>query len=96
MTLLLSQAGEREGYGGHNWNAGQACVGRGQHDIATACGTLRVLLGKLSLDLGTVAVAGCTGSRGCVVGSNLCLHTGILVEAAAALAFHAHLWGPSS
>ena len=30
--------------------------------------------------------------RGGVV-SNLCLHTGFLVAAAAALAFHAHLWG---
>ena len=25
--------------------------------------------------------------------SDLCLHTGFLVAAAAALAFHAHLWG---
>ena len=28
------------------------------------------------------------------VDSDLCLHTGFLVAAAAALAFHAHLWGP--
>ena len=28
------------------------------------------------------------------VGSDLCLHTGFLVAAAAALAFHARLWGP--
>ena len=27
-----------------------------------------------------------------VVDSDLCLHTGFLVAAAAALAFHAHLW----
>ena len=27
------------------------------------------------------------------VESDLCLHTGFLVTAAAALAFHAHLWG---
>ena len=27
------------------------------------------------------------------VDSDLCLHTGFLVAAAAALAFHAHLWG---
>ena len=26
--------------------------------------------------------------------SDLCLHTGFLVAAAAALGFHAHLWGP--
>ena len=29
------------------------------------------------------------------VDSDLCLHTGFLVVAAAALAFHAHLWGLS-
>ena len=29
------------------------------------------------------------------VDSDLCLHTGFLVAAAAALASHAHLWGPS-
>ena len=29
------------------------------------------------------------------VGNDLCLHTGFLVAAATALAFHAHLWGPS-
>ena len=28
------------------------------------------------------------------VDSDLCLHTGFLVAAAAALAFHARLWGP--
>ena len=28
------------------------------------------------------------------VESDLCLHTGFLVAAAAALASHAHLWGP--
>ena len=28
------------------------------------------------------------------VDSDLCLHKGFLVAAAAALAFHAHLWGP--
>ena len=31
--------------------------------------------------------------RGCV-DSDLCLHIGFLVAAAAALAFHARLWGP--
>ena len=29
------------------------------------------------------------------VDSDLCLHTGFLVAVAAALAFHAHLWGSS-
>ena len=33
-----------------------------------------------------------TGRGG--VDSDLCLHTGFLVVAAAALASHAHLWGP--
>ena len=55
---------------------------------------LCVLRGKLSLDHGTLAVAGCTGSQGSV-DSDLCSHTGFLVAAAAALAVHARLWGPS-
>ena len=50
--------------------------------------------GKLSLDLGTLAVACCTGSWGWGVRSDLCLHTGLLVAAVATLAFHACLWGP--
>ena len=95
-VLLLSRAQEKEGYGSHNWNVRWACSGRGQHDIATAWGMPCVLLGKLSLYLRTLAVACCTGSRGggCV-GSDLCLHTGFLVAVAAALVFHAHLWGLS-
>ena len=54
-----------------------------------------VLPGKLCLDHGTLAVVGCTASGGCGVDSDLCLHTGFLVAVAAALAFHARLWGPS-
>ena len=56
--LWLTQAGEREGYGV-----------RGEPVEAEAGVTLhqpeaqRVLLGKLSLDQGTLAVAGCTGSH---------------------------------
>ena len=53
-----------------------------------------VLPGKLSLDHETLAVAGCLGSQG-GMGSDLCLDTGFLVAAAAALAVHAHLWDPS-
>ena len=53
-----------------------------------------VLPGKLSLDHGTLAVAGCTGSREGGVESDLCLHTGFLVATAAALGSHARLWGP--
>ena len=53
--------------------------------------------GNLSLDHGTLAVVGCTGSwQGWgVVDSDLRLHIGFLVAAAAALAVHARLWGPS-
>ena len=52
----------------------------------------------LSLDQGTLAVVGCTGSGGGGWGhvdSDLCLHIGLLVAAAAALTFHACLWGLS-
>ena len=49
--------------------------------------------GKLSPDHGSLAVAGCIGSREGGVESDLCLHTGFLVAAAAALASHARLWG---
>ena len=92
--LRLIQAGGRKGYGSYNWNAGQACGGRGRRDVALACGALCVPPGKLSLDHGTPAVAGCTGSREGGVDSDLCLHTAFLVAAAAALAFHARLWCP--
>ena len=34
--LWLTQARGREKYSSYNWNVGQACSGRGQHDIATA------------------------------------------------------------
>ena len=100
--LLLTHIRVKEGYGSHNWNVGLACSGRGQHDIATAWAAPCVFLEKLSLDHGTLAVAGCTGSlaggRGVWewrVASDLCLHTGLLVVAAAVLAFDAHLWCPS-
>ena len=70
---------------------GQACSGRGQRDIATACGAPCVLLGKLSLDHETLTVAGCTDSQWGGVDSDLCLHTGFLLAAAAVLVFHACL-----
>ena len=56
--LWLTQA---EGVRG--MDAGRACGGRDLHDVAPAWGRLCVLLGKLSLDHGTQAVAGCTGAR---------------------------------
>ena len=52
-----------------------------------------VLPGKLSLDHGTLAVAAAQASGRGGVDSDLCLHTGFLVAAAAALASHACLWG---
>ena len=90
-AVSLTQAGEWEGYGNHNWDMGWAWGGRGQHDVATACGEPCVLHAKLSIDHGPLAVAGCTGSQG-GVDSDLCLHTGFLV-AATVLVVHAHLWG---
>ena len=55
----LSHSGQWEG---GLRSAGWACSGRGLHDIAPAWGTPCVLLGKLFLDHGTLAVLGCTGS----------------------------------
>ena len=43
--------------------AGRACGGRGRSDVAAAWGAPCILPAKLSLDHGTLAVAGCTGSR---------------------------------
>ena len=57
--LWLTQARGREGYGG----GGASLRQQRRHDIAPARGALCVLPGKLSLDHGTLAVAGCTGSR---------------------------------
>ena len=56
--LWLTQAG---GEGGVP-NAGRVCGGRGRCDVTATWGTPCVLPGKLSLDHGTLAVAGCTGS----------------------------------
>ena len=44
------------------WSAGRDCSTRGHHDIAPAWDALCVLPGKLSLDYGSLAVVGCTGS----------------------------------
>ena len=55
--LWLTQAGGREGYGVR----GELLVAEASvtlHQLEAPC----VLPGKLSLDHGTVAVAGCTGS----------------------------------
>ena len=55
----LAHSGQGEG---GVWNAGLACGNRGQCDVPTAWGMLCILPGKLSLDHGTLAVMGCTGS----------------------------------
>ena len=56
-----------------------------------------VLLGNLSLDHGTLAVAAAQapGVEAGSVGNDLWLHTLFLVAAAAALPFHVCLWGLS-
>ena len=56
--LWLTQAGGGRG----TEEAGRACGGRGLRDVAPAWGAPCVLLGKLSPDHGSLAVAGCTGS----------------------------------
>ena len=56
----LAHSGRGEG---GVWSAGQACGGRGHHDVATAWDMLCVLPGKLSLDHRTLAVVGCTVSH---------------------------------
>ena len=84
-VLLFAQDGERERYGSHNFDVGNACCGRGQHEVATASGALCVLPGNLALDHGTLAVACCIGSQE-GVGSDLRLHTGSLVAMVAVVA----------
>ncbi|KAJ8788377.1 hypothetical protein J1605_000433 [Eschrichtius robustus] len=56
--LWLTQAG-----GGKGTDAGRAFGGRGLRDVAPAQGTPCVLPGKSSLDHGSLAVVGGTGSR---------------------------------
>ena len=57
--LWLTQDAGREGYGG----GGASLRQQRRHDVAAARGAPCVLPGKLSPDHGTLAVAGCTGSR---------------------------------
>ena len=57
--LWLTQAGEREGYG--MW--GEPAEAEASETLQQPGGTPFVLPGKLSLDHGTLAVAGCTGSQ---------------------------------
>ena len=57
--LWLTQAAGREGYGG----GGASLQLQRRRDVAAAQGAPCVLPGKLFPDHGTLAVAGCTGSR---------------------------------
>ena len=57
--LWLTQAAGRERYGG----GGASLRRQRRRDVAAARGALCVLPGKLSPDHGSLAVAGCTGSR---------------------------------
>ena len=57
--LWLTQAAGRERYGG----GGASLRRQRRHDVAAAQGAPCVLPGKLFLDHGSLAVAGCTGSR---------------------------------
>ena len=59
---LLRGLGSLWPRGERGTDAGRACSIRGRRDIAPVWGTLCVLPGMLSLDHGTLAVAGCTGS----------------------------------
>ena len=53
-SLMAGVGGGGDGYGSYNRNVGQACGDRGLRDIP----------GKFSLDHGTLAFEGCTGSQG--------------------------------
>ena len=60
---LIWGSGSLRPGGGRGTDAGRACGGRGRRDVAAAGGAPCVLQGKLSLYHGTLAEAGCTGSR---------------------------------
>ena len=88
--LRLAQAGAREGYGM-----------RGQPAAAEPGVTLHQPEARRALSRGSCLwITGAWPWRAAPaprmggVDSDLCLHTGFLVAAAAALASHAHLWGP--
>ena len=89
-ALWLTQAGGREGYGV-----------RGEPVAAEAGVTLhqpevRGVFSRVSCPwiMGLWQWRAAQAPKKGGVDSDLCLHTGFLVVAAAALASHAHLWGP--
>ena len=88
QELLLTQARGREGYGMQVKPSG----GRGQHDASPAWGMPCVLQGCCPwITWPWQWWAAQSPSRG-GVDSDLCLHTGLFVAAAADLASHACLW----
>ena len=64
----------------------------GESAAAEASMMLQYIPGKLSLNPGTLAGADAQAPGRGGVDSDLCLHTGFLVAAVAALASHARLW----
>ena len=93
--LWLTHARVREGYSSYNGMRGEPAAAEAgmtlQHP-AVCCvfsqGSCPWITGSWQW-----RAAQAPGRGG--VDSDLCLHTGFLVAAAAALAFRAHLWGPS-
>ena len=88
--LWLTQAGGREGYG--MWGDPVASEASMTLQQPEACrvfcqGSCPWITGPWQW-----RAAQASGRGG--VDGDLCLHTGFSVTAAAALAFHAHLWGP--
>ena len=88
--LWLTQAGGREGYGMRGQPAAtEADVTLQQPEV------LRVFSrGSCPWIMGPWKWRAAQAPRRGGVDSDLCLPTGLLVAAAAALAFRAHLWGP--
>ena len=90
LGLWITQAGGREGYGVRDEPAAaEAGVTLHQPEARRAFfrGSFPWLKGRWQW-----RAAQAPGRGG--VESDLCSHTGFLVAAAAALASHAHLWGP--
>ena len=90
-----SGAPAHSGWGeGGEWNAGRVCGGEASMTLqqpevrrAFSCGSCPWITGAWQWRVAQVPGRG-------DVDSDLCLHTGFLVVAAAALASHARLWGP--
>ena len=88
--LWLTQAGGREGYG--MWGEPAAAEASMTLQQPEACHVFS--RGSCPWITGPWQWQAAQDPRRGGVDSDLCLHTGFLLAAAAALAFHAHLWGP--